>query len=383
MRRWAILLLVIGIGGCAAPPRPAIDEPVFDDPLFAPRREAIDDETLFALNPAMRRYLDTEIAARVRRHGPEYALVEALYTEGDLKIRYDAEGTRTAAQTFESRAGNCLSLVIMTAAFAKAMGLEVNYQSLRIDETWGRRGDLVVSYGHVNVTLSRHKLAARRSDNRVDSLTIDFLRPAEMQDLRAISISEDTVVAMFMNNLAAEALAAGQVDEAYWWARAAIERDRHLMIAYNTLGVVYRRHGDAAQAERVFRLALQRDANNTALLGNLAELLAWQGRGAEAQVVSAQLARLQPTPPFADFKQGLAAMRAGDYAGARALFERELRRDPDYHEFHYWLAMALVNLGDVGGAREHLALAASNSTTRGEQSRYASKLQQLKSSQLQ
>jgi len=127
MRRWAILLVVIGLGACSAPLRHAAEEPVFDDRLFAAPDEPVDTQTLFDLNPAMRRYLDTEIAVRARQRGPEHGLVEALYTEGQLKIRYDAEATRSAAQTFDARAGNCLSLVIMTAAFAKAMGLDVRY----------------------------------------------------------------------------------------------------------------------------------------------------------------------------------------------------------------------------------------------------------------
>jgi hypothetical protein len=40
-------------------------------------------------------------------------------------IEYDSTVTRTAAQTYAARAGNCLSLVIMTAAFAEELGLRV------------------------------------------------------------------------------------------------------------------------------------------------------------------------------------------------------------------------------------------------------------------
>ena len=56
------------------------------------------------------------------------------------------------------------------------------------------------------------------------------------------------------------------------------------------------------------------------------------------------------------------------------------RRDPDYHEFHFWLAVSLYGLGEVEQARAHLTLAMNNSTTRREQSLYASKLQRLATS---
>ncbi len=45
--------------------------------------------------------------------------------------------------------------LIMTAAFAKELGLQVTYQSAYLEETWGRSGDLLVRSGHVNVTLDR------------------------------------------------------------------------------------------------------------------------------------------------------------------------------------------------------------------------------------
>jgi Tfp pilus assembly protein PilF len=53
---------------------------------------------------------------------------------------------------------------------------------------------------------------------------------------------------MFMNNRAAEALARQQVDQAYWWVRAAIAQAPQFTAAYNTLGGVYLRHGDVPAA---------------------------------------------------------------------------------------------------------------------------------------
>ena len=58
------------------------------------------------------------------------ALFDALYQPDQLKLEYDAAMTRNAAQAFAVRSGNCLSLVIMTAAFAKEMGLDVRYQNV-------------------------------------------------------------------------------------------------------------------------------------------------------------------------------------------------------------------------------------------------------------
>ena len=58
---------------------------------------------------------------------------------------------------------------------------------------------------------------------------------------------------MYMSNRAAESLTRNRVDDAYWFARAAISQDPHFLTAYNTLGVVYKRHGNLQEA-------VQRDA---------------------------------------------------------------------------------------------------------------------------
>ena len=65
-----------------------------------------------------------------------------------------------------------------------------------------------------------------------------------------------TVVAMFMNNRAAESIAQGKLDDAYWWARAAIVHDPNFIAAYNTLGVAYHRKGRLAEAHRRIEEAL-------------------------------------------------------------------------------------------------------------------------------
>jgi tetratricopeptide (TPR) repeat protein len=117
-------------------------------------------------------------------------------------------------------------------------------------------------------------------------------------------------------------------------------------------------------------------------MSNLANVYASQGRVADSQALRERLARLEPEPPFAFFNRGLAAMRTGDFAAARELFAKEVDRAPYYHEFHFWLAVALANLGQGEDARRHLALAMENSTTRKDHDLYAAKLRRIKSARL-
>lgn len=58
-------------------------------------------------------------------------------------------------------------------------------------------------------------------------------------------------------------------------------------------------------------------------------------------------------------------------------------RDPNYHEFHFWLALAHFLLGELQQANEQLTIAQENSTTQHDHDLYAAKLNRLKSHQTQ
>ncbi|HSI59098.1 MAG TPA: tetratricopeptide repeat protein, partial [Ideonella sp.] len=269
-----------------------------------------------------------------------------------------------------------LSLAIMTGAFAKELGLGVRYQTVNVASTWGRSGNLVLHNSHVNVSLK--KLSATMLIYGDEWITIDFIPVPEFYRVRTQVIDETRMVAMYMNNRAAEALAIDRVDAAYWWARAAVLQDRAYADAYNTLGVVYRRRGESQWAEAAMRRTLALDPDNTNAIGNLASLMQRQGRLAEAVEFSARLERLQPELPFQNFERGMLALRAGDYRLARDLLEKEVKPTNDYHEVHLGLAIAYLNLGDTATAARHLTLARENSSTRRQQALYAAKLEQLK-----
>lgn len=381
MRAWTAIVVSAVLAACASLPTALPPPPVslLEDSLFTPPKEPIRAADVFALSDDMRHFLHQEIGSQLRSLGPSRGLVEALNRKSQIHLEYDTEMTRTASQAFSARAGNCLSLVVMTAAMAKELGLNVTYQSVFTDETWSRNRDLYFTAGHVNLVLGRRlQNVTRTLFGDPDTITIDFLPPKDAADLRSVPISEQTVTAMFMNNRSAEDLAQGKVDDAYWWAREAIRQDPNFLPAYNTLGVVYMRHGDKRQAEFVFHTVLGRDPSNTVTMSNEVKVLGDLGRTNEAQILNATLTRLQPNPPFYFFNQGMAAMNRGDYQAAKDLFAKEVDRAPYYHEFHFWLGLAYYRLGNLTEARKELNEALDNAVTIKQHSLYAAKLESLK-----
>ena len=101
------------------------------------RSERIGAEDVFAVSDAMKRFLRTEVSTDFHSRGYQQGFVDALYTKGKLKLEYESTVTRNAAEAFDARAGNCLSLVIMTARSRRSSGS----RSATRGFTWTTPGD--------------------------------------------------------------------------------------------------------------------------------------------------------------------------------------------------------------------------------------------------
>jgi Tfp pilus assembly protein PilF len=380
MKIFAGFLVCAALAGCASTQKAAPTAWMLSDNSFAPPSVRIDAGDVFAVSAAMRRYLDTEISGQLRTEGRQQGLYGALYRKDQLKLEYDSEMTRTAAQAFDAHSGNCLSLVIMTGALAKELGLTVRYQRVITDETWDRRGGIYFSSGHVNLTLGRKAIDARNSSDDRYTATIDFYPVGGLEIQRTWEVEEKTIIAMYMNNRAAETLVQGQVNDAYWWARQAIIEDPGFFNTYNTLGIIYRRHGNLREAEQVLQYAVAQQPQNAQSLSNLILVLNDEGRTAESEQLTRRLHEIEPYPPYYYFNLGQKAMRAGDYKAARDQFAKEFGREPTNPEVNFWLAAAYLGLGEHKLGQKYLALAVEYSTTRHQHDLYSAKLDRIKTS---
>ncbi|MFC5551710.1 tetratricopeptide repeat protein [Massilia aerilata] len=380
MRHLVAILLVL-LAGCASTPKLPPTPDLYSDASFKPPSAPVSTAELFTLSPEMRDYLHSAaFQSYLRNRGKEYGLLEALYngSKSGLKLDYDATYTRNAAETYRDRAGNCMSLVIMTAAFAKELGMTVRYQSVLLDESWSRGGGLYLLSGHVNLLLGYRAPDQLYGSDPERALVVDFLPDPRADKRYTQQLEEDEILMMYQNNRAAEALVEGKVDDAYWWARAATASNPRTALAYNTLGVVYERHGDLTMAERAYRAALMREPQSVIALRNIEPVLMALGKTEEAKTIAQRVAKIEPVAPFQYFNKGIAAYQQGEFGEARDLFAREVKRAPYYDEFHFWLAASLIQLGELKQAREQLALAADTSTKKDTRNIYNAKLAHLR-----
>jgi tetratricopeptide (TPR) repeat protein len=266
--RWLLPLLglILVLGGCATRVPTIETQHLLRDELFARPARVFDAQALFELSPEMLDYLRMRLPQISTRADPRQALLDALYSNSDLRLAYDGSHTLTAREAFAARTGNCLSLVIMTSAFAKHLGLPVSYRRVVMDEMFTRNDNLTLASGHVNLVLAPVPHRLWRHDGDDASLTVDFLPSEDTRGQQSLPLEERTLVAMYLNNRAVEALGQGRLDEAYGWAREAVLQDRRFVPAANTLGVIYSRAGHPAAAEAALRHALANEPDHHAAL---------------------------------------------------------------------------------------------------------------------
>ena len=185
MRSWAVSLLALLLAACAGTPvAPRDGRRCSTIGSSARLRSASAPSDIFALSADMQRFLNVEIASQIASKGAREGLIDAVYRERQLRIEYDSVMTRNAAQAFAARSGNCLSLVIMTAAFAKALGLPVQFQTVHVEDVVSRSDNIYFFIGHVNLTLGTGRAVVDFRRNEPDLLTVDFLPPQQMIGLR-------------------------------------------------------------------------------------------------------------------------------------------------------------------------------------------------------
>lgn len=386
-RPWRKLFLGAALGaallitGCASPPSTTASwtPPPWRDDAFVPSTEPEQAQQLFAVTNEMRRFLRVDLGRAIRSEGPMRGLYKALQSPDLLHLDYDSHRTRTASQAFADRAGNCLSLVILSAALARELDLAIGFQQIVGEPSWTLSGDMLVLNDHVNLILGSER-ARPDSVWSWDSgfaLIVDFLPSEVMQRARTRMISEAEVVNMFMNNRAVEALLDGRLDAAYAWTRSALERDPGFTPALNTLGVVYQRRGLLAESAQVFALALQQTPDSASTLSNLAGVQRSLGQTELALATETRLAQLRQAAPWSEFRQAQTAMRLGQYEHARSLLRNAVAHDPEQRDLHLWLAQTELLLGNPEAAQQQLSLAIARSPAE-DKPRYAAKLEKLR-----
>jgi len=358
LRQLAWLLSVLLLAGCAASPvRPDPGGPWHDEAFDHQRQPAVTGkDDLFRLDPGL--------AARLRQ--PRYQalpppqrleeLLDLIFGTDRKQFRYASHST-VAAQTWQDKRGDCLSLTVLAYAAARASGLAATMQEVPIAPSYDRRAGFDYVGRHVNLLIRLPGGTPSENPLRVREVIVDF-EPKPGSVRRGQPLTDDAVLARFHSNRGVEAMAAGRPATAYAHLRAAVAIDPSLGASYTNLAVLYRQAGLDESAERLLRRAVASGHADVPALRTLHELLAAQGRDAEARELAERLQAMRAGDPYYWIGEGVRWLEEGQPQRAVSALERAQEMASGFGEIHRLLAVAYWRLGQAARAQEQLTLLA-------------------------
>ena len=344
-RAGAVLLALAGasLTGCAthvpyqAPPAFIHHGPVV----------GVDEVEVLSLSPEMRDFLQRYVTAYSNPDTRVILLTTAITDPAMLGFRYDSRRTLTAQQAFEQRTGNCIGFSNLVVALARAAGLEAQFQEITLEPEWYSRDDTLMVAKHVNV----------RINVGVRSWAVDTsgvrTRPGDRRRL----ISDREALALYYNNLAVDALVAGDQYRAWAWLERSVATAPDLPDAWINLGVVYARNGQLEDAERMYQRVLKQHPEQSSALSNLYALYESVDDQAAMARLAPRVERYRQLNPYYLMVKGEEALDAGNYAAARDWLGGAIEKKPGEHRFHFLLARAEFLDNDVALAEASLARA--------------------------
>ncbi len=350
MSRSLILLIAI-LSGAGCIPHVSYDYDLQEEASLLSRVLGNEPETsidILALSPEIRNLLDTNINPRWGTRHRLKNLRELLYDENQLNIHYDATNTLTATDTFNARAGNCLSMTSLFIAAARYVGLDAQFQTVAVDPTWDHDGNTMIRYEHIVAT---GHLAGG------GLYVVDFLPEFVLGDMRTNLISDEEALALYFNNLGAEGVVEGRIDDAVLNLRHAINLRPQFSDAWNNMGAAMRRAGEYELAEFSYHRAIHQDFTNYSALSNLAQFYHYRGREKEASHFQERVNRYRSQNPYFHYFHAQLSFQQGEYSDARESLRKSIRLKREEPDFYVALAKIHEKMGEQEESLEMLAVA--------------------------
>jgi tetratricopeptide (TPR) repeat protein len=352
----------IVLTGCAVAPRAPLPAHVlWQDQAFDydAASVSVTRQDLFQLEP--------ELASKLHDPGIQNSsaqyrlnrLVSLLFGPETKDFPYSGGHSTVAAETWRRKRGDCLSLTVLSYSLARALGLSVQMQEVRVPDVFDRRGSVEFLNRHVNVLIRDVGLLHFQDGSmRAGNLIIDF-EPQIGSRREGLALSDDGILSRFYNNIAGEYLAQGDLTLAYAHFKAAILADPGYSPSYSNLAQLYERRGLLQNAEQLLLHAIAINEDADIALRSLHQLLVSQGRESEASKYTEILRARQDKDPYYWLGVGLDHLQRGNNKKAVSALEHAQALTSGFQEVHRYLAIAYWRAGKQPQAKNQLSVLAS------------------------
>lgn len=328
---------------------------------------------LLGLDDDMRKFVETYTGYLNHDRQRMVQLHQSIKSDAILDISYAPDAEGGASDVFHRGTANCLSYANLFVALAREADLNAKYQWVRVRPQWTRVGERVAVRLHVNVVVKLRSGVEYVVD-------IEPLTAAERTKTRVLSDTD--AFALYHNNIAMEALARSDLDQAWAHNVRALQMNPKMALLWVNLGAIYRLAGQHEAAERSYFYALQLKPGDRSAMNNLVVLYDLDGREADSKYWSDRVARYRLSNPYYHAWLGDKAGEADDWSQALMHYTDALRLEPEEARLKYEMGVIHYKLGDLEEAARYMEMAIESSTLRTDIEDYQAQLDAVRREQV-
>ena len=353
---------------------------LIDQQNLGPKPSFSSAQALFTLSPAAQQHFFDYFNASSRRDVLGHKKVYNYLANKLHQFNYYS-ATYTAQQALDSNSGNCLSLAILTTAYAQLANITITYSEMTNAPVYSRQGQFEFESGHVVSQLHNPSFVPQNGIQYATKPTIVIDYFPSKENWQGDALSKDQFIAMYYRNLSADALAENKLSDAAWLAIESFHYAPNDLAGINLMAVIYRRMGQIQQAQTLYQhgltIAEQNGRQNLHLLSNYLLLLNHQGKTQEAAKISALVEQANDPSPFRWLNLANDALMARQLKKAMRYFKKVTEK-AHYLPYGYeGMAKVYYLQGRIRSAKEQLQLALARTHDQQNEKRYQAKLAAL------
>ena len=366
----------IALSGCSSQPLPVTAALPYSAAMEGASAPVPSLDDIFQLTSDQQaefmRFFNSDVMQTIPKHKRVYKFLER-HLDG---FHYLGKNL-TASQAFASKSGNCISLAVLTKALANLAGVPAEFQTIVSAPVYSMQNDYMLASDHVRTFLSDPDFSPEKGMIYFvkPTLVVDYLPSAG--DVTGPRISQQTFIAMYYRNLAADALLSQQYPQALALLHTALSFDPHFGGVINLAAIVHRRMEQNTLAEQFYQYGLDVSASKATLLGNYAVLKMREGDTEQAEKILQTLKDQNEYDPYLWYVLGRNASQKKQFSDAVIYFEKAATQAPYLHQLQLALAIAYYHNNQPDLASFVLAKAVQLAPEDNTRQRYDLKLQAL------
>jgi len=292
---------------------------------------------------------------------------------------FDYKGnTYNAHLASTERAGNCLSLAILTKAYASLVNLDIKFKKVNSAPIYQRNSAITTISSHVQTHLyAPKKIPKDKGSLGVirSKIIIDYF-PSSGGVVGGI-VEDQDFSAMYYQNVAAQAIIDGDFDLAYSLLSAAMQLSPHNHETLNTLAVLHKITGNTSLAEAIYLSGIESPVGSVSMLSNYILLLKEGNRLEEVALMQAKYDEIRDDNPYRWYDLANQAYAKEKYSQALKYYEKSIQAAPYLHESFFGQAKTYFHLGNKRKAKIAMKKAAELAYKPSDEKLYLAKLNSL------